>query len=575
MRAARKNFGPAASVRMMKRMRSVSDAERSAVAGIIETLEPRRLFALPAGWTDLNIGSPAKLGTASFDAPSGGWTQSGGGADIWNRSDQFNFVSEHVTGSAVAIAKVASVTNTNSWAKAGLMFRNSAAANDVFVDVVVTPGQGVSLQWRSTTGGTGSSTTIAGVTAPRWLKLTRSANSFSGYYSANGTSWIQIGSAKTVTMASNALVGLAVTAHDNTKLCTATFSGVSIATQMTPPPLTRAIYDVTLNGSVAVYDILNGHHLVKTIPTVTNVSAVKGVAASLATKRMYVSYRTTSGSSMIYDLDLVTEKVLWNRTYTPGADRLSISPDGSTLYVPTGEWQTNTAYDFINVVDAATGDVKRTVTITARTHDTLYPLSGPIFQETKASDGSGRYLYEIDPVTFAVTKIGPFADFLGPYAIDSTSTYSVNNVNGVWGMQVANLKTGEIITAKLPGTPPAVGTGLMHGVAWSPDQKEVWEAGGQNNPHVYVWDMTDPMAPKLSRTLNLKAAAGSHWINFSISGDYVYACPYAGTSDPVQVFDAHTYQPVTTIAASQELLEIDFSNGVISQIGDQFGIGRK
>jgi hypothetical protein len=314
---------------------------------------------------------------------------------------------------------------------------------------------------------------------------------------------------------------------------------------------------------------------VKTIPTVPNIVEVRGVAASAVTKRMYVTYHAASGAYMIYDLDLVNETIVWNKAYTPGVDRLSISPDGSTLYVPTGEWQSNPADNYIYVLDAATGNVKRTVTVTARTHDTLYPLAGPIFQETKATDGSGRYLYEIDPVTYAVTKIGPYADFLGPYSIDSTSTYAVNNVNGVWGMQVANLKTGQIITATLPGPPPAGGTGLMHGIAWSPDQTEVWESGGKNNPHVYVWDMTDPMAPKLSRTLNLKAAAGAHWINFSIAGDYVYCSPYAGTSDPVQVFDAHTFQSVGTFAASQELLEIDFSNGVITKVGDQFGIGRK
>jgi hypothetical protein len=407
------------------------------------------------------------------------------------------------------------------------------------------------------------------------LKLARSGNSFSAFYGGNGSTWTQIGAAITVPVATNALVGLAVTAHDNTKLCTASFGYVSI-TAPHPPPLTRAMYAVNLNGSVSVYDILNSHHLVKTIATVPNVAEVRGVAASAVTKRMYVTYRAASGAYMIYDLDLEKETIVWNKAYTPGVDRLSISPDGSTLYVPTGEGLTNPTYNFINIVDATSGAVERTVTIAARSHDTLYPLSGPVFQETKAAGSDGRYLYEIDPVTYAVTKIGPYADFLGPYSIDSTSTYAVNNVNGVWGMQVANLKTGQIITATLPGTPPAGGTGLMHGIAWSPDQTEVWEAGGNNNPHLYVWDMTDPMAPTLKRTLNLKAAAGSHWVNFSIDGDYVYACPYAGTTDPVQVFDAHTYQAVATLAGSQELLEIDFSaTGAITRVGNQFGIGRK
>src|SRR5947209_17736437 len=84
-----------------------------------ELLEPRRLLSLPAGWTDQNIGSPALAGSASFNASTGVWTQSGGGADIFNRSDQFNFASEHFTGSAVAIADVKSLANPHSWAKAG------------------------------------------------------------------------------------------------------------------------------------------------------------------------------------------------------------------------------------------------------------------------------------------------------------------------------------------------------------------------------------------------------------------------------------------------------------------------
>src|SRR5207253_1500226 len=106
-------FGPHVSIRMM-----------AAMLLALESLESRRLFSLPAGWTDLNIGGPALAGAANVDAGTGVWTQTGGGADIWNRSDQFNFASEHFNGSAVAIADVKSVSNSNTWAKAGLMFRN-------------------------------------------------------------------------------------------------------------------------------------------------------------------------------------------------------------------------------------------------------------------------------------------------------------------------------------------------------------------------------------------------------------------------------------------------------------------
>jgi hypothetical protein len=82
-----------------------------------------------------------------------------------------------------------------------------------------------------------------------------------------------------------------------------------------------------------------------------------------------------------------------------------------------------------------------------RSHDTLFPLSGPLFQETKAEDGSGKYLYLIDPQNYAVSRIGPYAGLFGPYAVDGMSRYVVNNVTGLWGMQVAELKSGRIVTA--------------------------------------------------------------------------------------------------------------------------------
>jgi hypothetical protein len=61
-----------------------------------------------------------------------------------------------------------------------------------------------------------------------------------------------------------------------------------------------------------------------------------------------------------------------------------------------------------------------------RSHDTQFPLSGPLFQETKAEDGSGKYLYLIDPRSNAVSHIGPYAGILGPYAVDGMSRYVVN-----------------------------------------------------------------------------------------------------------------------------------------------------
>jgi hypothetical protein len=323
-------------------------------------------------------------------------------------------------------------------------------------------------------------------------------------------------------------------------------------------------------GSISVYDIDAGHRLVKTIETVRDVDDVKGVVASAATGRLYVAYRTRSGVGIIYCLNVYDDAVLWNRAIDPDIDRLAISPDGQLLYVPT--WEGRSA-DFINVLDANTGDVVRKVHFSSRSHDTLFPLSGPLFQETKAEDGSGKYLYLIDPQSYTVSRVGPYAGILGPYAVDGMSRYVVNNVTGLWGMQVAELKSGRIVTASL-AEHPAGEPNLLHGIGWTPDEREVWQSSSADDPHIYVWNMRDPMAPVLAERLSMKSRHGAHWVTFDIEGNYAYIAPNKSSDDATELFDAHTHKSVGLIGSSEDMIEIDFADGKVSRVSDQFGVGR-
>ena len=326
-----------------------------------------------------------------------------------------------------------------------------------------------------------------------------------------------------------------------------------------------------LRGSISVYDIGADHRLIKTIPTVAGVSDVRGVAASAVTGRLYVAYIDVFGTGMVYFLNIYDATILWNRSISPGVDRLAINPNGQLLYVPT--WEGGSA-DYINVLDTNSGEIVRKVHFSNRSHDTLYPLSGPIFQETKANDGSGNYLYLIDPNSYAVSRVGPYSAILGPYAVDSSSNYVVNNVMNVWGLQVADLKTGQIITAGLPDHPPGE-AGLQHGIGWTPDQSEVWESSRWDDPHVYVWEMNNPMAPVLKQTLTLQSVRGSHWLTFDIKGDYGYIAPNKNSSDGTEIFDARTHTSLGGIRSTEDMIEIDFADGKISRVGDQYGIGRR
>jgi hypothetical protein len=183
---------------------------------------------VPGGWSDADIGSPEVPGFAGFDASSGTWTVSGGGTDIWSTTDEFNFANESLVGDGSVVARATAMANTNAWAKAGVMLRNDETPGSAFADVLITPGNGVSFQWRTSAGAAAASTTVAGIAAPIWVRLSRSGSSFSGYYSTDGATWTQIGTATTITMGTSVLAGLAVCAHANADLATATFNSVSV-----------------------------------------------------------------------------------------------------------------------------------------------------------------------------------------------------------------------------------------------------------------------------------------------------------------------------------------------------------
>lgn len=195
---------------------------------------------LPPGWSDEDIGAPSQPGSASFSA--GTWTVSGGGADIWNSADQFHFAYENSTANAVIIAQVTSVQETDPWAKAGVMFRESTSPDSMFGDVVVTPGNGVNFQWRDSPGGQCNYSQVFGISAPVWVMLVRNGTDFAGYYSPDGAAWTPIGPDAIIPMTSPGIAGLAVTAHNDATLCTATLTDVTVSNVPPPPPPDLGLY---------------------------------------------------------------------------------------------------------------------------------------------------------------------------------------------------------------------------------------------------------------------------------------------------------------------------------------------
>jgi len=87
--------------------------------------------------------------------------------------------------------------------------------------------------------------------------------------------------------------------------------------------------------------------------------------------------------------------------------------------------------------------------------------------------------------------------------------------------------------------------------------------------------MLNPMAPVLKEKLTLRSSQGSHWLTFDIKGDYGYVAPAKNSADGTEIFGARTHTSIGLIGSSEDMLEVDFANGKISQVGDQYGIGRR
>lgn len=220
------NTGLSASTNYYYRVRAYNGSGNSSYSNESNATTQSGGGALPSPWQTSNIGSVGQTGSAGHS--SGTFTVSGSGADIWGSADGFRYVYQQISGNVTLTARVASIGNTDPWAKAGVMIRNSLSSNSQHALTAITPSNGAAFQRRVTSGGSSTHTGVSG-SAPYWVRIQRSGSSFTSYVSSNGSNWTQIGS-ETISMSSSVYIGLAVTAHNNSTTCSATFDNVSITT---------------------------------------------------------------------------------------------------------------------------------------------------------------------------------------------------------------------------------------------------------------------------------------------------------------------------------------------------------
>jgi len=180
---------------------------------------------LPAPFVTTDIGTVGLAGGASHSA--GTYTVQGAGAGITGTADACRFVYQTASGDCDVRVRVTSLTNTGSGAKVGVMIRESLAANARSAGVWLTPTSGIQFTRRTSTGGTTAVSSATGLAAPYWVRLNRSGSTFRAYYSANGITWTQFGSNRTISMASTTYLGIATTSGTTATLCTGVMGQLS------------------------------------------------------------------------------------------------------------------------------------------------------------------------------------------------------------------------------------------------------------------------------------------------------------------------------------------------------------
>lgn len=355
-------------------------------------------------------------------------------------------------------------------------------------------------------------------------------------------------------------------------------SGGRVAADEVPSPLQRLLYvaspgvrDYVEWGGhgVLVFDIDQAHRFVKRISLADfgadeqgKVLNIKGICASAANSRLYVSTL-----KQLIAIDLSTDRVLWQKTFDLGCDRMSISPDGKVMYLPSLE------QDAWYIVDAASGNEIKRLLPRSKSHNTVFGLDG---KHVYLAGLGSRLLSVATTGDHTIERtVGPFGDFIRPFAVNGAQTLVFANVNGLLGFEIADLETNELLhRVAVEGFPmgqPKRHGCPSHGIALTPDERQVWLCDAFNS-RLHVFDAT-VMPPKQIDSIVLREQPG--WVTFTLAGDFAYA-------STGEVIDADNRTIVTALSDeegrqvhSEKMMEIDFANGRPFQNGDQFGLGRR
>jgi hypothetical protein len=337
--------------------------------------------------------------------------------------------------------------------------------------------------------------------------------------------------------------------------------------------LKRYLYMSTPDGAqsggsgkgILVFDIDDGHRFVRRIE-IPFKEGLRGFCGSAKNHAVYYS----STSRILGAFDLETEKVLWEkRDLEAGVDRASVTPDGKKLYAPTGWWWRGTNSGFL-VLNPANGEVINRLSAGPQAHNSIISLDGQ-FAYLGTETNFWVYRTKDDSLVKNFDDVGESGVF--PFTIDSRNRTAYVCLGKHVGFDVLDLHKGKVLH-RVMATDPANGQSIAHrthGAGLTPDERELW-ISDQDGKKLFIFDAAK-MPPKQIGHVDL-SAGGHGWITFSLDGRYAWC----HTPDVIDVkarkVVARLKDENGQLVSGSKFIEVQFRDGKVVNMGDQFGLGR-
>lgn len=329
---------------------------------------------------------PAAIGNpfiGSQTAISNGLILTSSGSAIGGTADQFQFASQSVSGDFDYEACLAKFSLSDTWAKAGLVARETLSPGGRFAASLATPSiNGCFFEWRDPISSASQSAGRFPDNYPNtWLRLSRVGNVFSGYASYDGQTWTLL-YRQSINMSNQLYVGFAVDSDVTNQSVAAQFVDVS----NTPP-------DAAVGTVAYPYEPLAAAS--RTTPIVISEIMWKPPArADGKNLECLVLYNSNPWFQDISGYQLTCADM--NYTFAGN----TIIPGGGSLVVAADPGDVEAVYGITNVVGPYNGSLKKSEDLELLDEQGSVLLTVPYsdtFPWPVATDGTGHSLVLANP----------------------------------------------------------------------------------------------------------------------------------------------------------------------------------